>query len=112
HVTGVQTCALPIFFFPGFSSGSGGLLREPDLIARRDAWQADPAARLALLDTLGVEADWLERLRKGARLVYVFCYPDAPLAGLMDALAEPRARSLVLMTDGRGADVARALRPP
>jgi len=97
------------FFFPGFSSGTGGLLREPDLIARRDAWQADPAARLALLDTLGVEADWLERLRKGARLVYVFCYPDAPLAGLMNALAELPDESLVLMPEGTGADVGRAL---
>jgi len=28
------------FFFPGFVAGSGGLLRERDLLERRDAWQA------------------------------------------------------------------------
>ncbi|MGB3288764.1 MAG: elongation factor P maturation arginine rhamnosyltransferase EarP, partial [Burkholderiaceae bacterium] len=31
------------FFFPGFTPGTGGLLREPGLLARRDAWQADPS---------------------------------------------------------------------
>ena len=30
------------YFYPGFSSGSGGLLREADLFERRDRFQADP----------------------------------------------------------------------
>ncbi|HNH62983.1 MAG TPA: elongation factor P maturation arginine rhamnosyltransferase EarP, partial [Thauera aminoaromatica] len=30
------------FFFPGFDAGTGGLPREADLLARRDAWRARP----------------------------------------------------------------------
>ncbi len=32
------------FWFPGFTPGSGGLLREAGLLAARDAFRADPAA--------------------------------------------------------------------
>ena len=32
------------FFFPGFTAKTGGLLRERDLLERRDAFQADRAA--------------------------------------------------------------------
>ena len=35
------------FFFPGFTAGTGGLLRERDLIAQRQAFQADAQARHA-----------------------------------------------------------------
>src|SRR5690554_307010 len=40
------------FFFPGFTAATGGLLREPELGAQRDAWQADPEARMGLLSRL------------------------------------------------------------
>ena len=33
------------FWFPGFTPGSGGLLREAGLLDARDAFRADPAAR-------------------------------------------------------------------
>src|SRR5690606_39244806 len=75
------------FFFPGFTSCTGGLLREPQLISQRNTWQADQRARLALLAQLGVNADWLRRIEAGARLVYVYCYPQAPLPALQQALA-------------------------
>jgi hypothetical protein len=44
------------FFFPGFSERTGGLLREQDLLAQRDVFQSDPAAKQAFLASIGV--DW------------------------------------------------------
>lgn len=88
------------FFFPGFTPATGGLLREPDLLSRRDAWQADPHARLSLLSELGVDTDWLQRVQAGARLVYVYCYPQAPLPELLQALASHNHETLVLMPRG------------
>ena len=88
------------FFFPGFTSRTGGLLREPGLLNLRDAWQADKDAQLALLGDLGVEAAWLKRLHEGASLVYVFCYPQAPLHTLHETLARQSRDTLILMARG------------
>src|SRR5215470_18446795 len=68
------------FFFPGFTAASGGLLRERDLVARRDAFRADTGARTALWRLLGVP-DPAPR----AMVVSLFCYPHAPVAPLLDA---------------------------
>jgi uncharacterized repeat protein (TIGR03837 family) len=67
------------FFFPGFEDATGGLLREADLVARRDAF--DAPARAAFLASIGVEP------RPGERLASLFCYPQAPVRALLDALA-------------------------
>lgn len=80
------------FFFPGFTPATGGLLREPGLIARRDAARATGRRqRLHALTGLdfGSQADT-------ARIVLLFCYPDAPLAGLRHALAADPRPTLVL----------------
>lgn len=88
------------FFFPGFTPRTGGLLREAGLFARRDAWRAVPDARSALLATLGVPQAWLDRLRQGAMLVYVYCYPQAPLPALSDALSRAGRDALILIPGG------------
>lgn len=64
------------FFFPGFVSGSGGLLREADLTARRDAF--DAAHRQAFWMSLGHEPPAV-----GAIAISVFAYESAPLADLL-----------------------------
>lgn len=56
------------FYFPGFSAASGGLLREHDLLARRDAL----AARLPV--PAGID-------------ISLFCYDDAPVGELLEVLA-------------------------
>lgn len=66
------------FFFPGFTARTGGLLREAGLAAARDDF--GDAARAALLGRLGVV------LPPQARLLSLFCYPSAPVAGLFEAL--------------------------
>lgn len=42
------------FFFPGFTSGTGGLLREHELLAQRRAFQGDSAAQAAFWLSLGL----------------------------------------------------------
>lgn len=83
------------FFFPGFVEGTGGLLREKNLVERRQAFQADPAARRAFLEALGVE------LEEGALLVSLFAYENAALAGWLDALAAGDRPVQLLVPVGR-----------
>ncbi|MER1967137.1 elongation factor P maturation arginine rhamnosyltransferase EarP [Castellaniella sp. GW247-6E4] len=80
------------FFFPGFAPGTGGLLREPGLIARRDA--ARMISRRHRLHAL-TGRDFGD-LADEARVVLLFCYPDAPLAGLRRALATDPRPTLLL----------------
>jgi uncharacterized repeat protein (TIGR03837 family) len=69
------------FFFPGPGDATGGLLREADLIIRRDAFLADPEAAGRFLASLGVAPS------PGDRFASLFCYPDSPVAELLEALA-------------------------
>ena len=79
------------FFFPGFVEGTGGLLREADLLARRRAFQADAQAQQAFLQSLGVARE------AGARLISLFAYENAGLAGWLDALvADPQPTQLLV----------------
>lgn len=82
------------FFFPGFDAGTGGLPREADLLARRDAFDADPTVRVRFLRALGVVP------RRDERLASLFCYPDAPIRALLDAIAAADPRWRVLMPAG------------
>lgn len=80
------------FFFPGFRPGTGGLLREHDLIARRDAFRrGDTATR------------WWQAIGLPAlpgRRVSVFCYPDAPVLPLLRHLAAGPDPTLVVIPRG------------
>ena len=78
------------FFFPGFAAGTGGLLQETGLAARRAAFAADPARQAAFLASLGVHP------APGVCLVSLFCYPAAPVAALLDALRDDPRPSLML----------------
>ncbi|WP_028627253.1 elongation factor P maturation arginine rhamnosyltransferase EarP [Metapseudomonas resinovorans] len=93
-----------VFYFPGFFDGTGGLLREAALMEHRQAFQADPQARRAFLETLGVE------LEEDALLISLFAYENASLAGWMDALAaSPRPVQLLVPVGRVLADLARWL---
>ncbi len=87
------------FFFPGFTPRTGGLLREPGLAAERDAFD-----RAGWLAAHGIA------VRPGERLASLFCYRDAPLAALADALAD--APTLLLATPGHAAEGIAALPDP
>jgi uncharacterized repeat protein (TIGR03837 family) len=90
--------ALPLtryFFFPGVTAQSGGLLRERDLLLRRDRFRAAPGAREALWRMLGIAAPVPE-----VRIVSLFCYPNAPLPSLLDAWTESDPPILCLVPEG------------
>lgn len=82
------------FFFPGFEAGTGGLLQEAGLAARRAAFAADLAQRADFLAGLGVHP------APGDCLISLFCYPAAPVAALLDALCDDPRPSLVLAPEG------------
>ncbi|WP_374981458.1 elongation factor P maturation arginine rhamnosyltransferase EarP [Pseudomonas solani] len=92
------------FFFPGFSEGTGGLLRERGLLERRNALRSDAAAQAEFLRTLGVERV------AGARLISLFAYENAALPGWLDVLAAAPRPTQLLVPEGRVlGDVARWL---
>ena len=68
------------FFFPGFNAATGGLLREADLAARRQAFLADPAAVAAFFGQWG-----LTPAERAAFKVSLFSYQEAPVAALLTA---------------------------
>lgn len=79
------------FFFPGFVAGTGGLLRERELLARRQAFQGDEAARCAFLAGVGVT------VQAQARLISLFAYENPGLGEWLDALAaDPRPTQLLV----------------
>jgi hypothetical protein len=51
------------FFFPGFNARTGGLLRERELLTRRDSWKKDPGGQRQMLERLGVSAQALTAWR-------------------------------------------------
>lgn len=92
----LQASGIPkYFFFPGFSPATGGLLREGDLSVRRQQAQAqDRRTRLQALTGLPAH-----ELPAPGLVMLLFCYPDAPWAGLQAALAQ-RDTPTWLLTPG------------
>lgn len=95
------------FFFPGFTAGTGGLLREPGLLATRDAWKADPANRVQLLQSLGLDSGTIAALQGGQRQVMLFSYAHAPAAQLVRELDSYRLGATVLVPRGVCPSLAR-----
>ena len=73
------------FFFPGFEPGTGGLLREPELTQRREAFLRQPAAREALWRDAGFPPP-----APDATVVTLFGYENAALGTLLDILSAAR----------------------
>ena len=106
------------FFYPGFTEGTGGLLREADLLARqqsfdRAAWRQHHAPTLApgglLISLFCYEPAALPQLL--AQLVgtphHLLVTPGRPLAAVQQALkgmAEPPNWSALPYTDQNGFD--------
>lgn len=83
------------FFFPGFTAGTGGLLREQDLLVRRDAVQQDPVARERFLKSMDVH------IAPGSRLISLFAYENAALADWLDCLTSHVTPTHLLVPEGR-----------
>lgn len=86
------------FCFPGFTPRTGGLLREPGLIAARAAFDRD-----AWLAAHGLAP------RSGERVASLFCYDNAAVPALLWELA--RTPTLLLLTPGPARAQVHALPP-
>ena len=91
------------FFFPGFTSKTGGLLRESSLEQQRRQFQADPVAMAAFLAQFGVTASEM-----AASKVSLFCYPHAPVAALFEAWQGAPEAILCLVPEGVAAEAIQA----
>jgi uncharacterized repeat protein (TIGR03837 family) len=85
------------FFYPGFTPGTGGLLREPDLLRQQAGFERH---------------EWLLRqgvqVPGGALLVSLFCYEPRALDPLLERWAKGPGRTHLLVTAGRATEAARA----
>ncbi|PJA31537.1 MAG: elongation factor P maturation arginine rhamnosyltransferase EarP [Zetaproteobacteria bacterium CG_4_9_14_3_um_filter_53_7] len=84
------------FFFPGFVRETGGLLRESELFARRDAFRSDVAAQARFWADLGMEAPHAEALK-----ISLFCYENDNISPLLDCWANGQHRIVCLVPEGR-----------
>ena len=82
-----------IFFFPGFTQGTGGVLREFDLLKRRDAF--DARATRAWWSRWG-----FDNVPQDAIAVSLFAYPHAPYQALLAACAKGAAPVVVAIPEG------------
>lgn len=78
------------FFYPGFTARTGGLLREPDLLARQAAFDAEAWLRERRLP-----------VRPTARRVSLFCYEPTALPDVLRQAGQVAAPSDWLVTAGR-----------
>lgn len=67
------------FFFPGFTSKTGGLLHEASLQVERQRFQSDQSAVDAFLARFGMTTAEMASLK-----VSLFCYGHAPVAAMFD----------------------------
>ncbi len=87
------------FFYPGFTGGTGGLLREPDLAARQTVFD-----RSAWLARMGIP--W-----QGERLVSLFCYEPPVLGDFLQQLQHDATPTRLLVTHGRARHAVENLGP-
>lgn len=86
------------FFYPGITPGTGGLLREPQLMAR---WAAADAGALL--------RQWDLASSMGERLISLFCYTNPQLPQLLHHLAHSAGSpTLLLVTPGLAAQQVQA----
>ncbi len=85
------------FFFPGLKPGTGGVLKENDLDARRQAFNAQPDKR---------ESWWRTTIGRPApgpevTVISLFCYLNNALAPLLEQWRDQAKPMLLLVPEGR-----------
>ena len=88
------------FFYPGFTPGTGGLLREADLLQRQAHFERD-----AWLNQFGITID----TARPERLVSLFCYEPVALDALLQQFANGPVPTRLLVTSGRAAQAVLTL---
>jgi uncharacterized repeat protein (TIGR03837 family) len=83
------------FFFPGFQKGTGGLLRERNLLEQRRQFQQRPEAQREFLQGLGIDR------APDAQLISLFAYENTGLASWLDSMAADSTATHLLVPEGR-----------
>ena len=83
------------FFFPGFSENTGGLIREHDLLTRRDNFALTDEKR-AFLSNLDVTD-----LPENALIISLFSYENAAIASLLKAWGQATNPIVCLVPTGK-----------
>lgn len=89
------------FFYPGFSTRTGGLLREPDLLQRQQAFAHGDG-----------RSEWLARRSitwTGEQLVSLFCYEPTSLAAMLEQLDAAPTPTVLLVSAGRASKAVEAI---
>ncbi|MFZ2853354.1 MAG: elongation factor P maturation arginine rhamnosyltransferase EarP [Rhodocyclaceae bacterium] len=99
------------FFFPGFTPDTGGLLREKDLLARRQAFDASPELQAGFWRELGFAAPNADALT-----ISLFAYENPAILSLLQGCATARGQTCCLLPVSRAlpeveAFCGQALRP-
>ena len=89
------------FYYPGFTTQTGGLIRERDLLTRIAPFKA-PAARKAWFAQNDIE--W-----HGGTLVSLFCYEPTGLEAWLTAIGESKVPTQFLVTAGLAAQEMRRI---
>ncbi|TFH75297.1 elongation factor P maturation arginine rhamnosyltransferase EarP [Gammaproteobacteria bacterium LSUCC0112] len=89
-----------IFFFPGFEQGTGGLLRETDLINKHAHWQQQADLRQQLIQLAGLKPVACDN----PLLVSLFSYHTPALTTWLDALVEQQQPVICFVPVGKSLD--------
>ena len=84
------------FIYPGFTEGTGGLLRESDLLQRQARFD-----RAAWLRAMGIDAG-------PSRTMSLFCYEPSALPSLLQQLEQSEEPTQLLVTAGRATAAVQA----
>jgi len=84
------------FFFPGFTSDTGGLPREAGLTAALETLIRDTSASALFWPRIGAP-----EARTAPRRLSLFSYENAAIASLLDSLADDAKPTLLLVFAGR-----------
>lgn len=90
------------FFFPGFVQGTGGLLREKDLMAQKEAFNT--TAEHAFLQRKG-----LPERKSGEIRISLFCYDSAPVKELIKVWSESSTSVVLVVPQGTVAESIAAM---
>lgn len=94
------------FFFPGFSTKTGGLLREQHLLTTLAQFQHNALAQQAFWQRLGIVD-----MAMYARKVSLFAYSHQQLASLFECWQQASEATLCVIPEGQLADQAKILMP-
>lgn len=83
------------FFFPGFTSDTGGVLLERGLFRQRQTFQYDARAQAEFWQEIGLPAPHGEEVR-----VSLFCYPGSRAEDLFDSWRGQGAQTTCLVPEG------------